>query len=111
MDQTTREKKSVAEVFQQFWTQALSTVTGAEEEATKLLGKIQGLAGWTPEEARKQVREFSERLASQRKDVEQRMEDSIAQALGKMRVPRREEIVQLNARLDGLNKRLEALSK
>ncbi|HEY0881461.1 MAG TPA: phasin family protein, partial [Archangium sp.] len=58
-----------------------------------------------------EARKLSERLAQQRKDLEKRMEDVVKASVAKLKVPRREELAQLNARLDGLTKRLEGLSK
>ena len=92
------------EFFQQIWSQALTTVHGAEEEAQKLLGRIQGVS---QEEARK----LSERLAGQRKDLERRVEEVVKTSVARLKVPRREEVAQLNARLDALTKRLEGFSK
>lgn len=111
MDQTAREKKTVAEFFHQFWSQALVTVTGAEEEATKLLGRLQGMAGWSQDEARRQVREFAEKLASQRRDVEKRVEETAKHSVSRLRVPRRDEVAQLTVRLEALARRVEALSR
>lgn len=92
------------EFFQQIWSQALTTVAGAEEEAQKLLGRLQGMS---QEEARK----LSERLAAQRKDLERRMDEVVKTSVARLKVPRREEVAQLNARLDGLSKRLDSLSE
>ncbi len=90
--------------FQQIWSQALTTVTGAEEEAQKLLSRLQGVG---QDEARK----LGERLAGQRKDLERRMEEVVKTSVARMKVPTRAEITQLNARLDSLARRAEALSK
>lgn len=114
MDQPTtpqKDRKSVAEFFQSLWTQALGTMSAADEEVQKLLGRMQQSTGWSPEEVLRQVREFSERLTTQRKDVEKRVEDAVRQSLLKLKVPRREELAGLSARLDALSKRIEALSK
>lgn len=92
------------EFFQQIWSQALTTVAGAEEEAHKLLGRFQGMSH---DEARK----LSERLATQRKDLERRMDEVVKASVARLKVPRRDEVAQLNARLDSLSKRLEGLTK
>lgn len=92
------------EFFQQIWSQALTTVHGAEEETQKLLGRLQGMS---QEEARK----LSDRLATQRKDLERRVEDVVKTSVARLKVPRREEVAQLNARLDALTRRLEGLTK
>lgn len=105
------DRRSIAEFFQQVWSQALVTVSGAEDEAAKLLAKVQGMAGWSQDEVKRQVREYAERLTSQRKDMERKVEDTVRVALHRLRVPRKEEIAQLNSRLDTLSKRIETLSK
>jgi polyhydroxyalkanoate synthesis regulator phasin len=92
------------EFFQHIWGQALTTVAGAEDEAQRLLGRLQGVGH---EEARR----LSERLTSQRRDLEKRMEDVVKTSVAKLKVPRREEVEKLNTRLDALTKRLAGLSK
>jgi polyhydroxyalkanoate synthesis regulator phasin len=111
MDQKPTEKKSIPEIFQQVWSQALVAVTGAEDEATKLIARVQEAAGLNQEEVRRQAREFSERLAGQRKELEGRVETTVKQSLGRLRVPRREEIAQLKTRVEALTKRVETLSR
>lgn len=109
MDQKPVDKKPAAEVFHQVWTQALMAVTEAEEEAAKLIGRLQDVFGWSQEEARKQVREITERLASQRRDAERRMEEAVKHSIGMLKIPRREELAQLSARVDELTRRVDAL--
>jgi hypothetical protein len=92
------------EFFQQIWSQALTTVHGAEEEAQKLLGRLQGIS-------QEETRKLQERLAGQRKDLERRVEEVVKTSVARLKVPRREEVAQLNARLDSLTKRLESLSR
>lgn len=92
------------EFFQQIWSQALTTVHGAEEEAHKLLGRLQGMS---QDEARK----LSERLATQRKDLERRVDEVVKASVARLKVPRRDEVAQLNARLDALTRRLEGFTK
>jgi polyhydroxyalkanoate synthesis regulator phasin len=111
MDQQPEERKSVTEFFHQVWGNALTAVTGAEEEANKLLSKLPWAAGWTPEEARKQVRELSERLVAQRKDMERRLEEAVKTSLKTVQVPRRDELKELSARVDELARRVESLAK
>ncbi|PZR13950.1 MAG: hypothetical protein DI536_11530 [Archangium gephyra] len=90
--------------FQQIWGQALTTVAGAEEEAQKLLTRLQGVG---QEESRK----LAERLTGQRKELERRLDDLVKVSVSRLKVPTRAEITQLNARLDGLTRRVEALQK
>ncbi|MBL8913373.1 MAG: phasin family protein [Archangium sp.] len=90
--------------FHQIWSQALTTVQGAEGEAQKLLAKLQGVS---QEESRK----LAERLQGQRKDLEKRVEDVVKTSVARLRVPRREEVAQLTARVEALARRVENLSK
>lgn len=111
MDQKPVDKKSVTEIFHQVWSQALVAVTGAEDEATKLIGRVQEALGWNQEEARRQVRDFSDRLVGQRRDVEKRVEEAVKHSLSLLKVPRREELAQLSARVDELARRMESLTR
>jgi polyhydroxyalkanoate synthesis regulator phasin len=45
------------------------------------------------------------------KELERAVEEAVKKALSRVKVPRREELQQLNARLDKLAERVEALSK
>ena len=45
------------------------------------------------------------------KELEKAVEEAVKTALSKVRLPRRDEVAQLNARLDTLVERIEALSK
>ncbi len=44
-------------------------------------------------------------------DAEKNVEEAVRRALAKVKMPRHSEVAALNARLDELNKRLEALTK
>lgn len=111
MEPLPKDKRTVSEFFSQFWGQALVTVSGAEEEASKLLNRLQEVAGWSQDEGRRQLHQFTERLTHQRRDFERRVEETIRVAVSRVKVPRREEIAQLNSRLDTLTRRVEGLLK
>ena len=114
MDQPTpppSDRKTIAEFFSQVWSQALVTVSGAEDEAAKLLAKVQGMAGWSQDEVKRQVRDYADRLTSQRRDMERKVEEAVRVSLLRIRVPRKEEIQQLNSRLDTLTKRIDHVSR
>ena len=98
-------------MFQQVWSQALVTVSNAEDEVARLVARLEERAGWSPEDARRQVRGLSERLVGQRREAERRVEEVVRQTLGKLQVPRRDQVAQLNLRLEALEKRLEGLSR
>ncbi len=106
---TETPKRPVAEFFEKVWGQALLTVSTAEDEVQKLVSKV--AEGWHPDEVKKQVQQLTERLSSQRQQAEKSVEEAVKRTLSKLKLPRREELAQLNARLDAITKRLEALSK
>ncbi len=111
MEQLSKDKKSVSELFHQIWGQALVTVSSAEDEASKLLNRLQEVAGWSQDEGRRQLQQFTGKLTHQRRDFEKRVEDTIRVAVSRVKVPRREEIAQLNSRLDTLTRRVDGLLK
>ncbi len=45
------------------------------------------------------------------KELEKAVEDAVKKALSRVKVPTRDELQKLNARLDALAERIEALSK
>jgi polyhydroxyalkanoate synthesis regulator phasin len=105
------EWRGATEVFHQLWDQALVAVTSAEEEATRLVGRVQATAGWSQEEAIRQARAYSDRLAAQRRDIERRIDEAAQATTARLRVPRREDVATLSARLESLTKRVEALTR
>lgn len=107
-DPVAKEHKS-GDWFREAWTQALVAVSAAEEEAGKLLAKAGEVAGWKPDDARRYAKEFGERLASQRKELEKSLDERVNKALARVKVPRREELESLSKRLGRIEERIEAL--
>ncbi len=103
----TKEKRPLTDVVERMWAQALVAVSSVEEEAAQLVQRLQAVAGWSQDEVRRQVAEVSERLASQRLTLEKGIEEGVRRAVGKLRVPRRDQIQALEARLDRLAARLD----
>jgi len=102
-------KPALAEYFERAWSQALVAVSTVEEEAAKVTHKVAEVAGWSQDEVRRYVREFSDRLASQRRDLEKNVEDAVRRTVSRVRVPRREDLTDIQARLDRIGQRIEAL--
>lgn len=113
MDKTegAKEKRGPLEVFEKVWSQALVAVSTAEDEAAKVGARMAEAAGWSPDELKRQVRELTERLASQRRSLETSVEEGVKGALAKLRVPRRDELADVAARLDAVARRIESLEK
>ncbi len=99
------------EIFREAWSQALAGVNAAEQEAEKILNRIGDAAGFTPDDVRRHAREFGERLASQRRDIEKGIDDAVRRAASRFRIPSREDIAALQKRLDAVSERVDALAK
>lgn len=107
--ETPREKRPLAETFERLWGQALLAVSSAEEEASRAVQRVTGAAGWSQDEVRRHARELTERLVSQRRDLERNVEEGVRRALGRMKLPRREELQEVSVRLERIAQRIQAL--
>jgi polyhydroxyalkanoate synthesis regulator phasin len=106
-----REKNPVAEAFERVWSQALLAVSTAEEEVNRNVHRVAAAAGWSQEEVKRHAREFTERLVGHRKALEHSVEEAVRGALSRLKVPRREELQEFEARLTRLAERVEALGQ
>lgn len=106
-----KEKRPLSDVVERMWAQALVTVSSVEEEAAQVVQRLQAAAGWSQDEVRRQVAEVSERLASQRLALEKGIEEGVRRAVSRLRVPKKEQIQALQARLDRVAARLERLAQ
>ena len=98
-------------MFKEAWSSALAGVNAAEQEAEKVFSKLADAAGFSPEDVRRHAREFGERLASQRKEVEKAIDDGVRRAANRFRIPSQADIDALKQRLDAIDARVEALGK
>jgi polyhydroxyalkanoate synthesis regulator phasin len=93
--------------FKEAWSQALAGVNAAEQEAEKVFAKL----GFSGEDVKKHARDFGERLAAQRKEIEKGIDDAVRRAASRFRLPTKEDIDALQKRLDVIDGRIEALAK
>jgi polyhydroxyalkanoate synthesis regulator phasin len=107
----TSQKRPLAETFERVWSQALLAVSTAEDEATRCVQRVAEVAGWSQEEMLRQAKLLTERLAGQRKDLEHNVEEGVRRALLHFKIPRREEIQDIEARLARLAERIDALGQ
>ena len=98
-------------LFKEAWSNALAGVNAAEQEAEKVLARIADVAGFSPEDVRRQAREFGERLTNQRREVERAVDEAVRRAANRFRIPSREDIEALERRLDAVAQRLDQLVK
>jgi polyhydroxyalkanoate synthesis regulator phasin len=98
-------------LFKEAWSNALAGVNAAEQEAEKVLSRIADAAGFSPEDVRRHAREFGERLANQRREVERAVDEAVRRAANRFRIPSRDDIEALQRRLDAVAQRVDALAK
>jgi poly(hydroxyalkanoate) granule-associated protein len=98
-------------LFKEAWSNALAGVNAAEQEAEKVLSRIADAAVFSPEDVRRQAREFGERLTSQRREVEKAVDDAVRRAASRFHIPSKEDIEALQRRLDSIAERVDALSR
>lgn len=101
----------IQEMFKEAWSKALVGVNAAEQEAEKVIARIADAAGFSPEDVRRQAREFGERLTTQRREIERSIDDAVRRASSRFRIPTREDLEALQKRLDAVAERVEALAK
>jgi polyhydroxyalkanoate synthesis regulator phasin len=101
----------IQELFKEAWSQALAGVNAAEQEAEKVFARLADAAGFTTDDVKRHAREFGERLASQRRDIEKSIDEAVRRAASRFRIPSREDIDALQRRLDAVAQRLDALDK
>ena len=101
----------IQELFKEAWSQALAGVNAAEAEAEKVFAKLADAAGFTTDDVKRHAREFGERLASQRREIEKGIDDAVRRAASRFRIPSKEDIEALQKRLDVIAERVDALAK
>jgi polyhydroxyalkanoate synthesis regulator phasin len=109
--ETSKERRPVLESLERMWAQALTAVSSVEDEAARVVQKAQTVAGWSQDEVRRQVTELAQRLRTQRRELEQGVENGVRSALQRLRVPRREEVQALTAQVERMAARVERLEQ
>ena len=100
----------VRDTFKVAWSQALLGINAAEQEAEKVMAKIADAAGFTPDDVRRQARDFAERLQSQRKEIERSIDDAVKRATNRFRLPSRDELEALRQRVEAVSARVDAIA-
>lgn len=101
--------RGVGEFVRDAWGQAIVAVSAAEEEVQRFLGRVGELVEVGPEEARRLAAELTERLRTERSELEERVDVGVRRTLGALRLPSLDDVSQLDARLDRIEERLERL--
>jgi polyhydroxyalkanoate synthesis regulator phasin len=89
----------------------LVAVNDAGDEVQKIVHRVAGWVELGPEEARRLTAELAERLRRERGELEASVEASVARAkaAGPFRLPTRDEVAALDARLKALEARVDGL--
>jgi len=106
-----KDRRPVVEVLERMWAQAVTAVSSVEDEAARVVQRAQTVAGWSQDEVRRQMNEMTERLVAQRRELEQGLEERVRGTLQRLRVPRRDEVQALTARVERVAERLEKLER
>ena len=106
-----KDRRSVVEALERMWAQAVTAMSSVEDEAARVVQRAQTVAGWSQDEVRRQMNDLAERLAAQRRELEQGLEETGPDRAAATRVPRREEMPALTARVDRVAERLEKLEQ
>ena len=106
-----KDRRPVVEALERMWAQAVTAMSSVEDEAARVVQRAQTVAGWSQDEVRRQMGDLTERLAAQRRELEQGLEERVRGALQRLRVPRREEVQALVTRVDRVAERLEKLER
>ena len=101
----------IQDLFKEAWSQALVGLNAAEAEAEKVLDRLAGAAGLTPEDVKRHAREFGERLSSQRREGERAIDEAVKRAAARFKLPTRDEVEALKRRLDQIAERVERLAQ
>jgi polyhydroxyalkanoate synthesis regulator phasin len=105
------DRRSLTEQLEKAWSQALGAVSAVEDEASRWVHRWAGAAGIGPDEVRRHAGEWAERLAGQRRELERFVDEGVRRALARVKLPKREEVQELERRLGSLSHRVEALSR
>jgi polyhydroxyalkanoate synthesis regulator phasin len=96
-----KDRRPVVEALERMWAQAVTAVSSVEDEAARVVQRAQTVAGWSQDEVRRQMNELAEKLAGQRRELEQGLDERVRGALQRLRVPR----------MDRASERLEKLER
>lgn len=96
--------------FKDAWSQALAGANVAEQEAEKVFARLADAAGFSADEVKRHARDFGERLASQRRELEKAIDDGVRRAASRFRIPSRADLDALRRRLDVVAERVDALA-
>ncbi|HLL53972.1 MAG TPA: phasin family protein [Myxococcaceae bacterium] len=106
-----KEKRPISEQLERLWSQALLAASVAEEEASRVAQRVAEVAGWSQDEVKRHVRELSEQLVTQRRDLERSVEEAVKGRVARIKLPKREELMAFEERLNQLAARIDALAE
>lgn len=103
------EANGIREFVREAWSQALVAVNATEEEAQKIVNRVSGWVEMGPDEARRLAVELTEKLKSERDQLEAGVEAAVNKAMSPIRFPSRDDLAGLHARTSVLEARVDRL--
>jgi polyhydroxyalkanoate synthesis regulator phasin len=100
----------LASYVREAWGNALVAVGDAGDEVQKILSRIGGWVEMRPEEARRVAAELSERLRQERLQIEEALDGAVRRSVAPFRLPTREQLSDIEARLEAIEGRLDRLA-
>jgi polyhydroxyalkanoate synthesis regulator phasin len=100
---------NLQEMFKEAWSQALVGLNTAEQEAEKIFTRLADTAGFSADDVKKHARDFGQKLKDQRQELEKGLDEAVKKAMGRFRLPSREDVDALRARVDAVAARVEKL--
>ncbi len=92
------------------WGHALLAVNDAGDEVQRMLGRLSGWVEMRPDEARRVAHELAERLKAERRQIELAIDGAVRRSATPFRLPTREQVAAIDARLEAIEARLDRLA-
>jgi polyhydroxyalkanoate synthesis regulator phasin len=108
-DSAADDANGIREFIREAWSQALVAVNATEEETQKIVNRVSGWVEMGPEEARRLGAELTERLKSERDQLEAGVESAVGKALAPFRFPSKDDLAGIHARVSVLEARVDRL--
>jgi len=101
--------RSPVDFIRDAWGQALVAVGAAEDEVQRIVARLGSVIEVGPEETRRLAAELSEKLRRERDELEHSFEIAVRKAVAPFRLPTRDQVSELDARLDRIEARIDRL--
>jgi polyhydroxyalkanoate synthesis regulator phasin len=113
-DKGTADKATILDIVREGWNETLGKIAitreAAESAVKGTVARLVELGKLTQEEAKNFTSDLRLTIDKNRQELERRIDDSVGQALGAVRFPKREELETLRERIGQLEKMIDELA-